>query len=151
MPVTDLSSFFPTSLCHRCDALRFSGNQKGTLFFQCKRRPERYFPQPVYRCAHFVEHTAHLIRDHSGAHHATLLGSSFLSQPLQLTPVKALSWQVEGEDPFLLSPPTKQLSPPGALFWEAGRISLSTLSKRGLLIGRIWPPVFLPEIPLIIE
>ena len=44
---------FPTSLCHRCAALRLVAGKRST-FLQCSALAEKYPPQPVQSCAAFV-------------------------------------------------------------------------------------------------
>jgi len=44
---------FPTSLCHRCTALRLVTGKNST-FLQCSALPQKYPPQPVRSCAAFA-------------------------------------------------------------------------------------------------
>lgn len=43
---------FPTSLCHRCTALRLVPGKNST-FLQCTALAQKYPPQPVRTCAAF--------------------------------------------------------------------------------------------------
>lgn len=50
---------YPTSLCHRCGGCRAVVSGRGSTFFMCTVRPEKYLAQPVRRCAAF--HPAALV------------------------------------------------------------------------------------------
>jgi hypothetical protein len=50
---------FPTSLCHRCRFVRYTGNKRGSVFLACDEPTlPKYLPQPVTACRGFVARDA---------------------------------------------------------------------------------------------
>jgi len=47
---------FPSSLCHRCRFVRYTGNKRGSVFVACDEPSlPRYQRQPVLACPKFAE------------------------------------------------------------------------------------------------
>lgn len=50
----ELSKPFPESICHRCAAHRYV-ETRTSLFIMCTALPKKYPPQPVLKCAAFID------------------------------------------------------------------------------------------------